>query len=87
MSGVSTSGREIERSVYTVGGLAVGLLGVEQLATTVVSVYAGTYNLGGRSLEISPPTWAGWVSGIIVGTLFLLSGAYLWVRGRRVAST
>lgn len=87
MSDETTSGRGIEKAVYMVGGLGLGLFGIQELATSVVNIYGGTYNPSGRALDIAPPTWAGWTAGIVVGVLFLLGGAYLLIRARRLGST
>jgi hypothetical protein len=87
MSDESTAGRGVEKAVYLVGGLGLGLFGIQDLVNTAVSVYSGTYNPSGRTLDIAPPTWAGWTAGIVVGVLFLLGGAYLLIRARRLGST
>lgn len=80
-------GRGVEKSVYLVGGLGLGLLGIQDLAATAVSVYGGTYNPNGRALDIASPTWAGWAAGVVVGVLFLLGSAYLLLRARRLSPT
>lgn len=76
-------GHGVEKAVYYVGGLGLGLFGIQQLATTFVDIYSGTYSPSGRALDISPPTWAGWIVGLSVGFLFLLGGLYLLFRNRR----
>ncbi len=83
MASETAPGRGVEQSVYLVGGLGLGLFGIQSLATTVVNIYGGMYNPN-RALDISPPTWAGWVAGLVVGVLFLASGAYLLFRARRL---
>ncbi len=77
----------MDKAVYLVGGLGLGLFGIQDLATTVVSIYGGTYDASGRTLDIAPPTWAGWIAGLTVGILFLLGGAYLLFRTRRLGRT
>ena len=87
MSDDTTSGRGVEKAVYLVGGLGLGLFGVQELANTAVSIYGGTFNPAGRAIDIAPPTWAAWATGIVVGALFLLGGAYLLLRARRIHPT
>ncbi len=76
-------GRAVEQSVYLVGGLGLSLFGVQGLATTSVNIYGAMYNTG-RAMDISPPTWAGWMAGLVVSVLFLATGAYLLLRARRL---
>lgn len=87
MSDEAPSGRGVEKSVYLVGGLGLGLFGLQQVVSTAVNIYGGTYNPGGRTLDIAPPEWAGWTAGVVVGVLFLLGGAYLLLRASRLGST
>lgn len=87
MSDEATTGRGVERAVYLVGGLGLGLFGVQEIANTLVDVYGTTYNPAGRVVEIAPPTWAAWATEVAVGVLFLLGGAYLLLRRRRLGPT